>query len=156
MASIEQWNRQCLPEWFFRRSRCPEQLLTFHFVTSRTQRSLKVILKPRLPILCSGFAQSSPDPPLLGSHFGFPGSSLLLDARISSFLCGHPSWSAAPCVHSDMEPRPVPLSLSSLAHWLWLTAAGASGALLLSQPMKRESHGQRSSAVTLLDRDGLR
>ncbi|CAI9540622.1 unnamed protein product, partial [Staurois parvus] len=43
-----------------------------------------------LPAVCSGFAQSSLDPPLLRSPAGSPGPSLLSDApTASSLLWGH-------------------------------------------------------------------
>ncbi|PIO32619.1 hypothetical protein AB205_0202980 [Aquarana catesbeiana] len=56
-----------------------------------------------------GFAQSSPDPLLLGSLFAAPGPSLLSSAlTVSSFLWGHWSRVTALCVYSDTEPRPGP------------------------------------------------
>ncbi|CAI9569888.1 unnamed protein product, partial [Staurois parvus] len=57
-----------------------------------------------LPAVCSGFAQSSPDPPLLRSPAGSPVSSSCLSGAptASSLLWGHPllcvsiyTWSCA-------------------------------------------------------------
>ncbi|PIO34328.1 hypothetical protein AB205_0089270, partial [Aquarana catesbeiana] len=67
-----------------------------------------------LPALRSGFAKSSPDPPLLGSLFCAPGPSLQLSApTASSLLWGHPSQVTALCVHSDTESPFAPFS----PHW---------------------------------------
>lgn len=65
---------------------------------------MKAILKHNmlyLPALYSGFVQSSPNPPLFGSHAAAPGSSLLL---------------GAPTARSVLWSRP--LQAHELAHWL--------------------------------------